>query len=67
MLSLTKIYVVTVCYRDPTEYLIPSAVGKTLGGPASLPKTAALTKAPAERKAWLKEHGIKVTKNTIHT
>jgi hypothetical protein len=35
--------------------------------PASLPKTAALTKAQAEHKAWLKKHGIKVTKNTLRT
>jgi hypothetical protein len=34
---------------------------------ASLPKTAALTKAQAEHKAWLKAHGIKVTKNTLRT
>jgi hypothetical protein len=34
---------------------------------ASLPKTAALTKAQAEHKAWLKTHGIKVTKNTLRT
>jgi hypothetical protein len=33
----------------------------------SLPKTAALTKAQAEHKAWLKAHGIKVTKNTLRT
>ena len=32
-----------------------------------LPKTAALTKAQAEHKAWLKAHGIKVTKNTLRT
>jgi hypothetical protein len=37
------------------------------GKPASLPKTAALTKARAEHKAWLKAHGIKVTKNTVRT
>jgi hypothetical protein len=35
--------------------------------PASLPKTAALTKAQAEHKKWLKSHGIKVTKNTLRT
>jgi hypothetical protein len=35
--------------------------------PASLPKTAALTKAQAEHRAWLKAHGIKVTKNTLRT
>jgi hypothetical protein len=35
--------------------------------PASLPKTAALTRAQAEHKAWLKAHGIKVTKNTLRT
>jgi hypothetical protein len=35
--------------------------------PTSLPKTAALTKAQAEHKAWLKAHGIKVTKNTLRT
>ena len=33
----------------------------------SLPKTAALTKAQQEHKAWLKAHGIKVTKNTLRT
>jgi hypothetical protein len=33
----------------------------------SLPKTAALTKAQTEHKAWLKAHGIKVTKNTLKT
>jgi len=32
-----------------------------------LPKTAALTKAQAEHKAWLKKHGIKLTKNTLKT
>lgn len=32
-----------------------------------LPKTAALTKAQAEHKAWLKAKGIKVTKNTLRT
>jgi len=32
-----------------------------------LPKTAALTKAQAEHKAWLKAHGIKVGKNTLRT
>jgi hypothetical protein len=37
------------------------------GKPASLPKTAALTKAQAEHKVWLKAHGIKVTKNTVRT
>ena len=37
------------------------------GKPTSLPKTAALTKAQAEHKAWLKAHGIKVTKNTLRT
>ena len=37
------------------------------GKPASVPKTAALTKAQAEHKAWLKAHGIKVTKNTLRT
>ena len=35
--------------------------------PASLPKTAALTKAQAEHKKWLKAQGIKVTKNTLRT
>jgi hypothetical protein len=35
--------------------------------PVSLPKTAALTKAQEEHKAWLKAHGIKVTKNTLRT
>jgi hypothetical protein len=35
--------------------------------PASLPKTAALTKAQVEHKKWLKAHGIKVTKNTLRT
>jgi hypothetical protein len=34
---------------------------------ASLPKTAALTKAQAEHKKWLKAHGIKVSKNTLRT
>ena len=34
---------------------------------ANLPKTAALTKARAKHKAWLKAHGIKVTKNTLRT
>ncbi len=34
---------------------------------ASLPKTAALTRAQAEHKAWLKAHRIKVTKNTLRT
>jgi len=33
----------------------------------SLPKTAALTKAQAQHKAWLKAHGIKVTKNTLRS
>jgi hypothetical protein len=33
----------------------------------TLPKTAALTKAQVEHKAWLKAHGIKVTKNTLRT
>ena len=33
----------------------------------SLPKTAALTMAQAEHRAWLKAHGIKVTKNTLRT
>jgi hypothetical protein len=32
-----------------------------------LPKTAALTKAQIEHKAWLKAHGVKVTKNTLRT
>jgi hypothetical protein len=35
--------------------------------PANLPKTAALTKAQADHKKWLKAHGIKVTKNTLRT
>ena len=35
--------------------------------PASLPKTAVLTKAQADHKEWLKAHGIKVTKNTLRT
>jgi len=35
--------------------------------PTELPKTASLTKAQAEHKAWLKAHGIKVTKNTLRT
>ncbi len=35
--------------------------------PTSLPKTATLTKAQAEHKAWLKARGIKVTKNTLRT
>jgi hypothetical protein len=35
--------------------------------PANLPKTAAITKAQAEHKAWLKAHGIKITKNTLRT
>lgn len=34
---------------------------------ASLPRTAALIKAQVEHKAWLKAHGIKVTKNTLRT
>jgi hypothetical protein len=34
---------------------------------AGLPKTAALTRAQAEHRAWLKAHGIKVTKNTLRT
>jgi hypothetical protein len=34
---------------------------------ANLPKTAALTKAQAEHRAWLKAHGIKVTKNALRT
>ena len=33
----------------------------------SLPKTAALTKAQVQHKAWLKAHVIKVTKNTLCT
>ena len=37
------------------------------GKPATLPKTAALTKAQAKHKAWLKARGIKVTKNTLRT
>jgi hypothetical protein len=37
------------------------------GKPTSLPKTAALAKAQAEHKAWLKAHGIKPTKNTLRT
>jgi hypothetical protein len=37
------------------------------GKPTSLPQTAALTKAQAEHKAWLKKHGIKTTKNTLRT
>jgi len=32
-----------------------------------LPKTAALTTAQAEHKAWLKAHGVKLTKNTLKT
>jgi hypothetical protein len=32
-----------------------------------LPKTASLTKAQLEHKAWLKAHGVKVTKNTLRT
>ena len=35
--------------------------------PLSLPKTAALTKAQAEHKAWLKARGIKVTKEYTRT
>ena len=35
--------------------------------PVSLPQTAALTKAQAEHKTWLKAHGIKATKNTLRT
>jgi hypothetical protein len=35
--------------------------------PVSLPKTAELTKAQVEHKAWLKAHGIKVTKITLRT
>ena len=35
--------------------------------PANLPKTAALTKAQAEHKIWLKAQGIKVMKNTLRT
>jgi hypothetical protein len=34
---------------------------------ASLPKTAALTKAQAEHKAWLKTHGLKETKYTLRS
>ncbi len=37
------------------------------GKPASLPKTAALTKAQVAHEAWLKARGIKVTKNTFRT
>jgi hypothetical protein len=37
------------------------------GKPVGPAKTAALTKAQAEHKAWLKKHGIKVTKNTLRT
>ncbi len=37
------------------------------GKPTSLPKTAALTRAQDEHKAWLKKHGIKVSKNTLRT
>jgi hypothetical protein len=37
------------------------------GKEVSLPKTAALTKAQSEHKAWLKARGIKVTKNTLRT
>jgi hypothetical protein len=32
--------------------------------PAGLPKTAALGKAQADHKKWLKTHGIKTTKNS---
>jgi hypothetical protein len=35
--------------------------------PASLPKTAALTKAQADHRKWLKAHGIKATKNSLRT
>ena len=35
--------------------------------PANLPKTAALTKAQADQKKWLKAHRIKVAKNTLRT
>ena len=35
--------------------------------PVNLPKTAALTKAQAEHKKWLKAHGIKATKNSLRT
>jgi hypothetical protein len=34
---------------------------------ADLPKTTALTKAQAEHEAWLKKHGIKVTKDILRT
>ena len=34
---------------------------------ASLPKTAALTKAQTDHKKWLKAHGIKATKNSLRT
>lgn len=37
------------------------------GKPTNLPKTAALIKAQAEHRAWLKAHGIKLTKNTLRT
>ncbi|MEA2725567.1 MAG: hypothetical protein QOD93_2837 [Acetobacteraceae bacterium] len=37
------------------------------GKPTSLPKTAALAKAQAEHRAWLKAHGIMPTKNTLRT
>jgi hypothetical protein len=37
------------------------------GKPTGPAMTAALTKAQAEHKAWLKKHGIKVTKNTLRT
>jgi hypothetical protein len=37
------------------------------GKATGLPKTVALTKAQTEHKAWLKAHGIKVTKNTLRT
>jgi hypothetical protein len=37
------------------------------GKPTGPPKTAALTNAQAEHKAWLKARGIKATKNTLRT
>jgi hypothetical protein len=37
------------------------------GKPAGPPKTAALAKAQADHKAWLKARGIKATKNTLRT
>jgi len=37
------------------------------GKPSGPPKTAALTKAQAAHKGWLKKHGIKVTQNTLRT